>query len=248
MWRKPGNPIKTFGFHTRAQLNAAANPRQQASIETVVAAGPWKPKEAKGSLPDVSNIAPREIQLQSHPRFRKGPQSLLRAIDLENRFRYDADRSRTNMFFGSDAAAKPGCILLVDMISSRVNPQPKHFAGVLLGIREKGLLQRLTTGIMSNIVLRTVVMGVGVEQTIPVFSPMVSSFTILRPAPSSLSSKSAVYWIRNKYTDTKGIDFGEIEGMVMKHKNQLFRAKQIASETASKVKGVTGREAPASKK
>jgi hypothetical protein len=81
-------------------------------------------------------------------------------------------------------------------------------------------------------------MGVGVEQTIPIYSPMVSKFTILKPEPKSLEKKTAVYWIRNKYTETPGIDFGEIEGMVMKYKNQLFRAKQVAAEKAAKVKGL----------
>jgi hypothetical protein len=56
--------------------------------EIQMALGPWKPKEAKGRLPDVTHIRPKDIQLQPHPRWRKEPQTLLRAIDLESRFRY----------------------------------------------------------------------------------------------------------------------------------------------------------------
>jgi hypothetical protein len=125
--------------HTTSRQLAAINTKLQINHETQTAVGPWKPAEAKGRLPDVTHIQPQDIQLQKHPRFRKGPQSLMRAIDLENRFRYDRDRARTNLFFDENPQAKPGCILLVDIISSRVNPQPKYFAGVLLGIREKGI-------------------------------------------------------------------------------------------------------------
>lgn len=49
--------------------------------------GAWKAKEAKGALPDVTHIRPSDIQLQHHPRWRKGCQTLMRAIDLEARFR-----------------------------------------------------------------------------------------------------------------------------------------------------------------
>jgi ribosomal protein L19 len=134
------------------------------------------------------------------------------------------------MFWGANATALPGCVLLVDQITSRVNPQQKYFAGVLLGVREKG--------IMSNMVLRSMVMDVGVEMTIPIFSPMISNITVLKDAPEDIKEKEAknVYWAREKYAKSS-LNFEEIEGMVLKHKNQLFRAKQVLAEKSAKVKG-----------
>jgi ribosomal protein L19 len=179
---------------------------------------------AAGDLPEISNLKPTEIQLQANPLFRKQPQTLMRQIDLENRFRYFP--SRQDLFFGQ-RLIKPGCILLVDQITSRLNPQVKYFAGVVLGIRE--------SGITSRIVLRGLVMGVGVEMTFPIFSPMISKFTVLQEPPEKLLGQVACYWIRDKPREC-GIDFGAIEFMVMKHKNQQLRAKQLVAEKAAMVK------------
>lgn len=135
------------------------------------------------------------------------------------------------MFFGPNATATIGCVLLVDQITSRVNPQAKHFAGVLLGIKK--------SGVTSHIVLRSLVMDVGVEMSIPIYSPMITQFTVLKEAPKDIKGSSACYWTRNKYAKS-GLDYQEIEAMVVKHKNQLVRAKQVLSEKALKVKGASG--------
>lgn len=179
---------------------------------------------AVGSLPEIRGVKPTDIQLKANPLFRKQPQTLMRQIDLENRFRYFS--SRQDMFFGKKEV-KPGCILLVDQITSRLNPQVKYFAGVVLGIRE--------SGITSNIVLKGLVMGTGVEMTFPIFSPMISKFTVLQEPPENMIGQVACYWIRDKPRES-GIDFGAIEFMVMKHKNQQLRAKQLAAEKAAMVK------------
>lgn len=135
----------------------------------------------------MSNLDPHSVQLQRHPQQKKGPQSLIRSIDLENRFRYDRD-GRHEAFFGDNATIKPGCVLLVDQITSRTAPQTKYFAGVLLGVRKRG--------IMSNMVLRGVVMGTGVEMVFPLFSPMISKLTVLKQPPEQVSGMDACYWIR----------------------------------------------------
>jgi ribosomal protein L19 len=179
---------------------------------------------AVGNLPDISHLKPTDIQLKANPLFKKQPQTLLRQIDLENRFRYFP--SRQEMFFGKKEI-KPGCILLVDQITSRLNPQVKYFAGVVLGIRE--------SGITSNVVLKGLVMGTGVEMTFPIFSPMISKFTVLQEPPEKLLGQKACYWIRDKPRES-GIDFGAIEFMVIKHKNQQLRAKQLAAEKSAMVK------------
>ncbi len=80
------HPSKTFLNSTRAFATKPSS-KSRETVEKLAPLGPWIPKEAKGSLPDVSNIKPTDIQLQHHPRYRKQPQTLLRAIDLENRFR-----------------------------------------------------------------------------------------------------------------------------------------------------------------
>ena len=138
--------------------------------------------------------------------------------------------SRSELFWGSNRTAVPGCVLLVDQITSRINPQQKYFAGVLLGVRERG--------IMSNMVLRSVVMDVGVEMTIPIFSPMISNITVLKDPPEDLkeSEMKDVFWSREKYAKSS-LNFEEIEGIVLKHKNQLYREKQLLAEKSAKVKG-----------
>jgi ribosomal protein L19 len=175
------------------------------------------------NLPEISNLKPKDIQMKANPLFRKQPQTLLRQIDLENRLRYFP--SRQEMFFVRKEI-KPGCILLVDQITSRLNPQVKYFAGVVLGIRE--------SGITSNIVLKGLVMGTGVEMTFPIFSPMISNFTVLQEPPANLLGQPACYWIRDRPRES-GIDFGAIEFMVTKYKNQQLRAKQLVAEKSAMV-------------
>lgn len=179
--------------------------------ETQEPLGVFQAKTALSRLPNLRNIRPETIQLQSHPRFRKQPQALMRAIDLENRYRYDSKRSK--LFFGDEATAKPGSIVLVDQITSRVAPQTKFFYGVLLGVRQKGL--------MSSMVIRHVVMGTGVEMSIPIYSPMVSRITVLRQN-EALGKLPACYFIRDKVVE--GIDYNEIESMVIKYRNIEMRA------------------------
>jgi ribosomal protein L19 len=179
--------------------------------ETLEAVGPFIPRPPIGNLPKVRSIRPETVQLQHHPRFRYPAQSLMRAIDIENRFRYDTDK-RTDLFF-SESRIRPGSIVIVDMISSRVNPQKRSFAGVYLGVTERGL--------MSNITLRSQVMGVFVEMKIPIYSPMVQKFTMVQEAPESLRDMKSVFWLREK--SHPDIQFEEIENMVLKYKNQQSR-------------------------
>jgi ribosomal protein L19 len=179
--------------------------------ETLASVGPFIPRPPIGNLPKVHNINPTTVQLQHHPRYRYPAQSLMRAIDIENRFRYDTDK-RTNLFFSNDRI-RPGSILLVEMISSRVNPQKRSFAGVLLGVTERGL--------MSNITILSQVMGVGVEMKIPIYSPMVQKFLLVKEAPESFREMKSVYWLREK--KHPDIQFEEIENIVIKYKNQQSR-------------------------
>ena len=91
---------------------------------------------------------------------------------------------------------------------------------------------------MSSMVLRCTVMDVGVEMTFPIYSPMISNITVLKESPPDIREKGmkAVYWAREKYAKSS-LNFDEIEGMVLKHKNQIFRSKQLLAEKSAKVKG-----------
>lgn len=170
--------------------------------------GAFNPRTAIGTLPKVGRIPPQSIQLQPHPRAKNHPQTLLRAIDVENRVRYDTDK-RSELFFGENAV-QVGCILLVDQITSRITPQKRSFAGVLMQVRQRGLT--------SNFVLRNVAMGVGVEMTIPIFSPMVTKISVLKEPPADLDIARL-----QARKDKSGVDFDEIENIVIRYKNQQAR-------------------------
>jgi ribosomal protein L19 len=171
--------------------------------------GPFNPKPTIGSLPKVHRIPPSKLNLQHHPRYKYPCQTLMRSIDVENRFRMDFD-DRSELFFGKDCVAV-GSIILVDQIQSRDGNQVKSFAGVYLGKNNKGL--------MSSIVVRSLVMGVGVEQRIPIYSPMVSRFVVLKE--SRFEKVENVYFLRKEKSDL--VDFEEIENLMIKFKNQESR-------------------------
>ncbi|KAI8902325.1 hypothetical protein BC833DRAFT_573847 [Globomyces pollinis-pini] len=143
------------------------------------------------------------------------PQTLLRSIDFESQLRFDVD-GRSKMFLDKNPTVLPGAILLVEQISSRSSPQKRSFAGVYLGLRKKGVL--------SNIVLRTLVMGTGVEMVIPIFSPMVLKFIVLKDSNVSLEDQKMkdINWIR-EHPEKSGVDFNEIENIVIRYKNQQLR-------------------------
>jgi ribosomal protein L19 len=197
--------------------------------EVLQTVGPFVPRPPIGNLPKVHRINPTKVQLQHHPRYRYPAQSLMRAIDIENRFRYDTDK-RTQLFFSIDTApekvneesqtdndlvVKPGCILLVDMISSRVNPQRRSFSGVVLGVTKRG--------IMSSVSILSQVMGVQVEMSVPIYSPMVQRFVVVRGAPASTKDLKTAYWIRDK--PCEGVVLEEVEGIVSKFRNVEARNK-----------------------
>ena len=169
--------------------------------------GPFRNKKAVGKLPNVSKIRPESLNLPAHPRFRYPAQSLLRAIDVEQRMRQE--NQYTEMIMSGKVS--PGSILLVDQVTSRVNGQQQSFAGVLLGVRKRGIL--------SSIVLKSVVLGVEVEMRIPVYSPLVTNIVVLKESP--LEKMKTAYWLRDKNHDQ--INFEEIDHILIKYKNEEAR-------------------------
>ncbi|KAJ3000622.1 hypothetical protein HDV02_004307 [Globomyces sp. JEL0801] len=187
----------------------------QPAEETLSPFQPFVPRKPLAKLPNVKGIPPRQLHLPNHPRAKMEPQTLLRSIDFESQLRFDVD-GRSKMFLDKNPTVLPGAILLVEQISSRSSPQKRSFAGVYLGLRKKGVL--------SNIVLRTLVMGTGVEMVIPIFSPMVLKFIVLKDSNVSLEDQKMkdINWIR-EHPEKSGVDFNEIENIVIRYKNQQLR-------------------------
>jgi ribosomal protein L19 len=169
--------------------------------------GAFQIKPAIGRLPVIKNIRPEALNLPFHPRYKYPAQTLLRSIDVEQRFRLDYD-SRTKLF---EDKIKPGSIILIDQITSRKTNQTKSFAGVFLGKTKRG--------VMSSIVLKSKVMGVGIEMKIPIYSPMVKRFVVLKDSP--FDDIKDCYFLREEKSDK--IDFDEIENLMIKFKNQESR-------------------------
>jgi ribosomal protein L19 len=169
--------------------------------------GPFKSRAPIGNLPKVSKVKPTTVQLQHHPRYKYPAQSLLRAIDIENRLRYDVD-GRSELFF-SETPVELGSILIVDMVSSRITPQRRSFAGVLMGFTSRGLT--------SNLTLRTISIGVGVEMKIPIYSPMITKITLVKGPSEELLVE------RGYVKNPKAIDFEQVENIVLRFRNQQSR-------------------------
>ena len=177
--------------------------------------GPFKIKSALEKLPNVSNIKPEKLGLPAHPRYRYPAQSLLRAIDVEQRIRQENEYTEMIM----NGKFKPGSIVLVDQVTSRVNGQQQSFAGVLLGIRKRGIL--------SSIVLKSVVSGVEVEMRVPIYSPLVTNIVVLKESP--LEDMKSAYWLRD--TKHKDINFEDIDHILVKYKNEEARRLKAIQET-----------------
>ncbi|KAJ3323662.1 hypothetical protein HDV06_001392 [Boothiomyces sp. JEL0866] len=197
----------------------AAKP--QASVaEKLEPLGYFIPRKPLDRLPNVKGINPQELNLPPHPRHRKEPQTLMRSIDYENQLRYDVD-GRTKMFL-SEKTVKPGAILLVEQVSSRLSPQSRSFAGVLMEVKRKGLA--------SNITLRSVVMGTGVQMKIPIFSPMVTKIIVLQDPPKELEDNTdPVYWAIEE-PEKSGIDFENVENILLRYNNQKIKEKNAAAK------------------
>ncbi|KAJ3260524.1 hypothetical protein HK103_000666 [Boothiomyces macroporosus] len=197
----------------------AAKP-QAAVAEKLEPLGYFIPRKPLDKLPNVKGISPQELNLPPHPRYRKEPQTLMRSIDYENQLRYDVD-GRTRMFL-SEKTVKPGAILLVEQVSSRLSPQSRSFAGVLMEVKRKGLA--------SNITLRSVVMGTGVQMKIPIFSPMVTKITVLQEPPTELEGNTEpIYWAIEE-PEKSGIDFENVENILLKYNNQKIKEKNAAAK------------------
>jgi large subunit ribosomal protein L19 len=167
-------------------------------------------REGLDRLPNVKGILPKHLGLNHHPWHKRQPQTLLRAIDFESRLRHDTD-GRTKLF-SDEGEARPGCILLVEQNASLSAPRKLEFAGVLLAIRRKGIL--------TNIILRSIVGGVTVEQMFPIYSPMIQKFTVLQPAPERLLKRGILDNILEARTKPKRffVDFNQVEQVHSQYK------------------------------
>lgn len=179
---------------------------------------PFVPEPGFDRLPNVRGINPKDLGLQQHPWQHRQPQTLMRAIDYESRLRHDPDE-RTELF-AHEGRGRPGAIVLVKQYASRAAPKLNYFAGVLLSVTRKG--------VMSSIVLRTVIAGVSVEKRVPIYSPMVHSFTVLQPSPPALvrelQDRDEINFARKDPKKAR-VDFGAVELLLLKHRNQELRAK-----------------------
>ena len=66
----------------------------------------------------------------------------------------------------------PGCVVQVQMISSKTSKRRTAFTGTCIAVRRNG--------IGSNFVLRNTVLDEGVEITFPLYSPLITSIRVLK--------------------------------------------------------------------
>ena len=127
--------------------------------------GPFVPKEPLPSLPEVAHLKLKDLNLK------RNAEKVVLNINYENQLRFDSLNVR-KMFFGSERQISCGTILLVDRVYCRSVPLPQSFCGVVLKINTKG--------VGSSVTIRSIVMGVGVDLVVPLFSPLNVLFTVLR--------------------------------------------------------------------
>lgn len=111
-----------------------------------------------------------------------------RTLDLEHRIRFDPD-GRSMLFARRSAKAlTPGSMVAVETAASVSNPTRSIIIGYIVAIRRKG-------GMGSNFVVRTTVMGTGVEVMFPVYSPLVTKIEVLQRSEEFQRSK--LYYLKS---------------------------------------------------
>lgn len=107
---------------------------------------------------------------------------ILRTLDLEHRIRFDTDGRSLLFARRHPGAIRAGSMVAVETAASVSQPNRSIIIGYIVAIRRKG-------GMGSNFVVRTTIMGVGVEMMFPVYSPLVTKITVLQRSNDFQRSK-----------------------------------------------------------
>ncbi|CAB52265.1 mitochondrial ribosomal protein subunit L19 [Schizosaccharomyces pombe] len=126
----------------------------------------WLQKRGIGSLKRPYNF-PKPVPGPKH-------KDVLSLFEKKCRSVLDEQSERFKMFHRSQPnRVRPGAVLLVESYSKYPSKDSvNRFAGYLLRIRHRGP--------KSSILLRNVVMGVGVEYLLPIYSPQIKRIVVLK--------------------------------------------------------------------
>ncbi|KAI9029268.1 translation protein SH3-like domain-containing protein [Hyaloraphidium curvatum] len=116
------------------------------------------------ALPAPADTAPELVNM-----------GLLRTLDLEHRIRYDPDGRSVLFARKHPARLRAGAFVAVETAASVTQPTRSIVVGYIVAIRRRG-------GMGSNFVVRTTVLGTGVEIMFPIYSPLVTKIELLQPS------------------------------------------------------------------